>query len=916
MNNHILDLFYYVLYDASLFLGAFAILARWGSAHGSVSDQGRFWTGVLATKLMLASFLPMVLSFAGLHQPGVYLALTALLSGAAIYSLRTRLFGGPGSDHLPGGPLLGSRTSVLIFCGTVLAFVPVLLTTILPPSETDSLVNLSKLLEWVQDQKTPYSFANDYVSFAEAAYVPILDLAKQDTLLWLPSFQAVLLFGLAAYQLARLMFSSRALAILMALNGTAIVHLWKHVSGVSTIKNDMVYNAGLLLVVGAALSDSEAGESFLTRLLFVCGFTFAAVKYSGPIFLAGLVGILLVGLRHRWKRHLKPLLIWTAPVLLVTTGHFYIKNLVLHGNPLFPMKLSILGWSLPGTMDFQGTSILANGNRLATWSALLGTLREGFLFPVAFLGLFCFLPIVFAAKRNSEPERRLQLLAAVSVLGWLVFVASQWSAGTSPGSLDYIGPHYSFRYASAADVFTKIVFSACLIRFLPRAFWVVFGVVAGDLLFRLSILYRVPLQVAPPLTMTGWAMALVVLLVVLMLMVRGRTRTALAGIIPLTLIAASPVIGEVNRGRWWNPEFKPVAGTLRRAPGREVVVVDSPALWPLRYPATGQYFQHKVRVQSEKTLLSELANCRNKSDAVALFSMVTIPVDSLSPLTSALSSCGVELVGRSDFSAMYLKEQGNEALPDGPLTASFASKAEMQEIETRRPQPATGLVFAVSDSRAALLTASVGGYRAIRGRASNLLKIGNLGGQSDSGTFSSVELRWTPLGWRFPEEQLEAVVSKYTISSILERGRPSAQWILGGGGPLQIGVSGSPGEQVLRLRAEADMPWLAVLIKGRSPIRDATLTLFGELRCLSKGPCTASVSSNGKFVQMLEVPEQQRWTRFAVYQQFDAQGTEFQFAAGLGSVKSGDLLEVRSLRILRAKLPTGFNGLYERIDRE
>src|SRR5450756_1807178 len=211
--------------------------------------------------------------------------------------------------------------------------------------------------------------------------------------------------------------------------------------------------------------------------------------------------------------------------------------------------------------------------------------------------------------------------------------------------------------------------------------------------------------------MTGWAMALVVLLVVLMLMVRGRTRTALAGIIPLTLIAASPVIGEVNRGRWWNPEFKPVAGTLRRAPGREVVVVDSPALWPLRYPATGQYFQHKVRVQSEKTLLSELANCRNKPDAVALFSMVTIPVDSLTPLTSALSSCGVELVGRSDFSAMYLKEQGNEALPDGPLTASFASKAEMQEIETRRPQPATGLVFAVSDSRAALLTASVGGYR-------------------------------------------------------------------------------------------------------------------------------------------------------------------------------------------------------------
>src|SRR5450756_612831 len=84
--------------------------------------------------------------------------------------------------------------------------------------------------------------------------------------------------------------------------------------------------------------------------------------------------------------------------------------------------------------------------------------------------------------------------------------------------------------------------------------------------------------------MTGWAMALVVLLVVLMLMVRGRTRTALAGIIPSTLIAASPVIGEVNRGRWWNPEFKPVAGTLRRAPGREVVVVDSPALWPLRYP--------------------------------------------------------------------------------------------------------------------------------------------------------------------------------------------------------------------------------------------------------------------------------------------------------------------------------------------
>lgn len=78
MNNHNLNLFYYILYDASLFLGAFALLVRWGWAHRSIPDQGRFWTGVLATKLMLASFVPMILSFAGLHQPGVYFVITAL----------------------------------------------------------------------------------------------------------------------------------------------------------------------------------------------------------------------------------------------------------------------------------------------------------------------------------------------------------------------------------------------------------------------------------------------------------------------------------------------------------------------------------------------------------------------------------------------------------------------------------------------------------------------------------------------------------------------------------------------------------------------------------------------------------------------------------------------------------------------
>ena len=914
-DKHNLDLFYYILYDASLFLAAFTLLANLVTVQKPVPHPGRFWTGVLAVKLVAASLIPMVLSFAGLHQASIYLTVAALISGSCVYAIRRRSNG----DFASGTfirELFVSPFSVLLFAGSVLVFLPPLLATMAPPSETDTLVNLSKLLEWVQYHKTPYHFAYNYVSFAEAAYVPVVVVARQDTVLWLPSVQAVLVFALAAYQLARLVLSSKLLAFVLALNGTALVHFWYGVSGVATIKNDMLYNAGLLLVVLSSLADFAAGQKILSRVFFICGFIFASVKYSGPVFLAGMIAILFVAYRHEWKRYLRFFVTWTAVTFLATTGHFYIKNLVRYGNPLFPMKLSVFGFSLPGTMDFQGTSILSNWRHPETWTGLLGTLKEGPLFPIAFVGFLYFLPIVFVSRREKELGRGLRLLAASCLLAWLVYFASQWSAGMAPGDVGMVTAHYSFRYASAADVLAKILFGACLIRFVPRTFWVVFGLFAGDLIFRLFHLYSVPIQFVPLWRAMGWSVAGLCLIAVAMFFLRSRARVALAGIIPVALVAASPGVGEINRSRWWINEFKPVTDRLRNAAGSDVVVLNDPALWPLMYPASGQFFQHRILIQDQRTLLAKPGDCRTNPDAIVLFSTHMIPDELVDTLSPALNACGLPLMGRSVYSAIFLTDKGSKVLPPGSVAASFVPDSELDEIASGKRKSPGSPLLTISGDRPVLMMSSSFGYRAVAGTASSRVKVVNLGGQLDHGGFSSLDFRWSPGGWRISEESLGGVISQFTLSSILENGKANPSWVIGGGGKVAIEVAGSPGHEVLRLRAGADIPWMAVLFSGSTKIRNAAVTLFGEVRSVSQGPFTLTAASGGKYLQILKVSAPQSWTRLAVSQQFDTSATGFQLGAGLGSVKSGDLLEIRSLRILQAKLPSEAGGLYQADEHE
>jgi hypothetical protein len=189
---------------------------------------------------------------------------------------------------------------------------------------------------------------------------------------------------------------------------------------------DVWFAAWILVAAYFAMRFGSSGRGVHLGLGLLAGGIVVGTKYTGLVFLPVLSGVLVYGWRRRAGR--RGGIPWIALLLgiggALTVGcHAYVRNLMNGGNPLFPMKVSLGGWTLfPGMLDsryyFQG-----HEQRLG-FAAFLASPRAfldcGLNLLVTILALAVAVPSVFK-RPHGRPDR---VLATAAIAAALLFFAA------------------------------------------------------------------------------------------------------------------------------------------------------------------------------------------------------------------------------------------------------------------------------------------------------------------------------------------------------------------------------------------------------------------------------------------------------------------------------------------------------------
>ena len=227
----------------------------------------------------------------------------------------------------------------------------------LPPLGTDGLIyHLPLAVWWLQEGwlapvDLPFhgGGSEHQPALAQTVSLLLLRLAGDDRLCWL--VQPACLLALAAVYLrsARLLGAGRPLARGLA---ALLLLFTPHLMNVQLPNNDLSFLLGAALALhGLLLLRRRPGRGALITGL---GLGLAlAVKSTGTLVLVPLLPLLAAGLLAAWRRappgpRRAALLRGAgagAALLLLGSG-FLVRNLLVHGNPLWPGRLRLLGLTL------------------------------------------------------------------------------------------------------------------------------------------------------------------------------------------------------------------------------------------------------------------------------------------------------------------------------------------------------------------------------------------------------------------------------------------------------------------------------------------------------------------------------------------------------------------------------------------
>ncbi len=526
---------------------------------------------VASLDILLGSGIAGALSFARLNSAASYLVIAVLLLAAALWR------GLPGLKLPSRWPL------------AIAPFLPLALLSFRPIQDVDSLNYLHYLLEWMGNRATPYTFFYGFVPLWELNFLPPLVLARSDLFFGLISLKALIVLVCAWYLAALELGLEPRLAALLTASAAAFRYVWFQHSGVATLKNDTLHAAGIVLMalVLMRIARRQSGSPLLMAL----GVTFACVKFSGPVLALPALAVFWWLSRPRGRDLAAIAVLGTA-----FSGHYYLRNLIAHGNPFYPFQMNVAGLRLPGVADISYTSILASIGDPRLWRAFFlpagGLSPAGLLFPAVLAGTL--LTGLWFAVKAALARRRPQaspLLAIFLLAAWMVFFRSLYSGSSLPGDLGFIlNDLSSLRYVEGALGLSEMLLASLM------APWFAATLATANLVSRLWILYReIPWDVFPL-----WAAAGVFALTAAFAALHRR-RSAAAAL--AAILCAAPWITTRNRAHWadwWRELHEPFA---ELAPASIAVVEDRRGGEKApHFLFAGRRLQHEVRMVEEAAL--------------------------------------------------------------------------------------------------------------------------------------------------------------------------------------------------------------------------------------------------------------------------------------------------------------------------
>jgi hypothetical protein len=578
----------YAAWEVALAAFCFAVLSR-------VEHIPRRLALFLALDLTVAGLAAMALSFAGQNSVPAYLGLAAVFALAAFVITRGRT-STRGRITIPNAVLAAA-----FLLGAMIAF------SVRPVEEVDSLYNLHYAIRWVRNLATPYEFAYNYVPFWDLTYTPLVTLAQRDTFFWAHSLKPIVLLGVLLYLIAREIeipgdFAVYAIAALMLLP-----HLWIGPSGLATNKNDMMHAAGYAMAALAGLRAQARRFDGLDWLWVAFAAVFVCVKSSGPLAILAAACIAGVLFRSGIVRHGRLAAAAGTGVFalwMACAGHFFLRNYLRFGNPVYPYEIRFWPVHFPGLADQSGTSFLAGIGDPAAWRLLLlpqdGTFPAGILFPVA-------VPLIAAGSAavvaHAAWRRRLSpltVLALFQLAAWWIFVRSFYSASAIPGDLHFLrNALNSIRYVEGPLLIGELALVAILLRrSIPAA--LVALLLAVHAASCVQVLLR--RSADPPWAAVIFGGAALAAIAWMLGRVRYRLPAAAAAVV-LLLLGGERLVERLRPD--WLPGLKPLYAPLRDLPAQDLYyVIDDPYsqqnCWHV--PMLGRHMQHGAASGSREQL--------------------------------------------------------------------------------------------------------------------------------------------------------------------------------------------------------------------------------------------------------------------------------------------------------------------------
>jgi hypothetical protein len=503
----------FAAFEAAVLAASLRLARRFGTDR---------WLAVLAIDIAIEASIAQALSFAHLNSQLAYWIAAAALAAYGRWPSEWKW------------PAAGRMAAVAVALA-----VPLCAVAFRPVDEIDSANYLHYLIDWMANRETPYSFATYYVAFWELSFLPSWMVTGFDWFFPVVALKGVALLAAAAWQVGRELGVRPAALACTVFGAAAMRHYWLEHSGVATLKNDALHGAGFVMLLLVVLRASRRRLPATDIALFALGVAFSCVKYSG-VFTSGLAAAMVVWLARDWR------LAWSAPVVLLTTGHYYARSVLQFGNPFYPFALRLGPLRLAGEADLSFTSILYNWRDVRVWKYLFapagGVSPAGLLFPLILAG-----SLVWCAW--SITRRREVWGAAFVLCGWLLYFRSVYSASAGHGDLAFLGNSLnSLRYVDGVMAASEVMLAAALGRWaLPLA--------AVNAASRLALVYA---HLALP---AGWV-AIVALAAGLVVWTAGRWAWL---VVAAALAVGAPMAVERNRARWttyWD-DLKPALAEVR-----------------------------------------------------------------------------------------------------------------------------------------------------------------------------------------------------------------------------------------------------------------------------------------------------------------------------------------------------------------